>query len=134
MMKKDHSKIVVFFVVTPYSRVGAYQRFGANYCLHLYVEVAHLKGTNISVHFRAFYNDINFVTPHNCTRAIYFLSISLCFFPYFDFWVDKHFLGIYRFTYNSLSQRPPLWSSGQSSWLQIRRPGFDSRHYTRKKK
>jgi hypothetical protein len=25
--------------------------------------------------------------------------------------------------------RPPLWSSGQSSWLQIRRPGFDSRHY-----
>jgi hypothetical protein len=25
--------------------------------------------------------------------------------------------------------RLPLWSSGQSSWLQIRRPGFDSRHY-----
>jgi hypothetical protein len=25
-------------------------------------------------------------------------------------------------------QLPPLWSSGQSSWLQIRRPGFDSRH------
>jgi hypothetical protein len=24
---------------------------------------------------------------------------------------------------------PPLWSGGQSSWLQIRRPGFDSRHY-----
>jgi hypothetical protein len=23
----------------------------------------------------------------------------------------------------------PLWSSGQSSWLQIRRPGFDSQHY-----
>jgi hypothetical protein len=30
--------------------------------------------------------------------------------------------------------RPPLWSSGQSSWLQIRRPGFDSRHYQEKKK
>jgi hypothetical protein len=30
-------------------------------------------------------------------------------------------------------QRPPLWSSGQSSWLQIRRPGFDSRHYQGKK-
>jgi hypothetical protein len=28
-----------------------------------------------------------------------------------------------------MSGRPPLWSSGQSSWLQIRRPGFDSRHY-----
>jgi hypothetical protein len=29
--------------------------------------------------------------------------------------------------------RPPLWSSGQSSWLQIWRPGFDSRHYQKKK-
>jgi hypothetical protein len=28
---------------------------------------------------------------------------------------------------------PPLWSSGQSSWLQIRRPGFDSRRYQKKK-
>jgi hypothetical protein len=28
--------------------------------------------------------------------------------------------------------RPPLWSSGQSSWLQIRSPGFDSRHYQKK--
>jgi hypothetical protein len=28
---------------------------------------------------------------------------------------------------------PPLWSSGQSSWLEIRRPGFDSRHYQKKK-
>jgi hypothetical protein len=28
--------------------------------------------------------------------------------------------------------RPSLWSSGQSSWLQIRRPGFDSRHYQKK--
>jgi hypothetical protein len=30
-------------------------------------------------------------------------------------------------------ERPPLRSSGQSSWLQIRRPGFDSRHYQEKK-
>jgi hypothetical protein len=29
--------------------------------------------------------------------------------------------------------RPPLCSSGQSSWLQIRRPGFDSRYYQKKK-
>jgi hypothetical protein len=28
---------------------------------------------------------------------------------------------------------PPLLSSGQSSWLQIRRLGFDSRHYQKKK-
>jgi hypothetical protein len=32
-----------------------------------------------------------------------------------------------------LLNRPPLWSSSQSSWLQIRRPGFDSRHYQEKK-
>jgi hypothetical protein len=25
--------------------------------------------------------------------------------------------------------RPPLWSSGQSSWLQIQRSWFNSRHY-----
>jgi hypothetical protein len=24
---------------------------------------------------------------------------------------------------------PPLWSGGQSSWLQIQRAGFDSRRY-----
>jgi hypothetical protein len=29
----------------------------------------------------------------------------------------------------NLCQEPPLWSSGQGSWLQIQRPGFDSRHY-----
>jgi hypothetical protein len=29
--------------------------------------------------------------------------------------------------------RPPRWSSGQSSWLKIRRPEFDSRHYQKKK-
>jgi hypothetical protein len=28
---------------------------------------------------------------------------------------------------------PPLWPSGQSSWLQIRRPGLDSWHYQKKK-
>jgi hypothetical protein len=25
--------------------------------------------------------------------------------------------------------RPPLWSSSQSSWLQIQTSGFDFRHY-----
>jgi hypothetical protein len=28
-----------------------------------------------------------------------------------------------------LSPRLPLWYSGQRSWLQIRRSGFDSRRY-----
>jgi hypothetical protein len=29
----------------------------------------------------------------------------------------------------SIYSWPPLWSSGQSSWLQIQRPGFDFRRY-----
>jgi hypothetical protein len=35
----------------------------------------------------------------------------------------------YCFTWDG----PPLCSSGQSTWLQIRRPWFDSRHYQKKK-
>jgi hypothetical protein len=35
--------------------------------------------------------------------------------------------------YSTKLLKPPLWSSGQSSWLQIRRPGFDSRHYQKRK-
>jgi hypothetical protein len=31
-----------------------------------------------------------------------------------------------------ITDRPPLWSSGQSSWLQIRRPAVDSRHSQKK--
>jgi hypothetical protein len=31
------------------------------------------------------------------------------------------------------TRTPPLCSSGQSSWLQILKPGFDSRHYQKKK-
>jgi hypothetical protein len=44
-------------------------------------------------------------------------------------------ISIYKRIFRSckLDTRPPLWSSGQSSWLQIRRPGFDSRHYQKKK-
>jgi hypothetical protein len=38
-----------------------------------------------------------------------------------------------KFTYYMSYKRPPLWSSGLSSWLQIRRPEFDSRHYQKKK-
>jgi hypothetical protein len=33
----------------------------------------------------------------------------------------------------NIQNRPPLWSSGQRSWLQIQRPGFDSRHWQKKK-
>jgi hypothetical protein len=40
------------------------------------------------------------------------------------------FLLISCLVYSPLScSRPLLWSSGQSSWLQIQRSGFDSRNY-----
>jgi hypothetical protein len=41
--------------------------------------------------------------------------------------------GEWRKLHNEKLHGPPLWSSGQSYWLQIRRPGFDSRHYQKKK-
>jgi hypothetical protein len=44
---------------------------------------------------------------------------------------SKEYIYIYIYIY-IYCLRPPLWSSGQSSWLQIRRPGFDSRNYQKK--
>jgi hypothetical protein len=38
----------------------------------------------------------------------------------------------YLYTFLFVIGRPLLWSSGQSSWLQIRRPVFDSRLYQKK--
>jgi hypothetical protein len=46
----------------------------------------------------------------------------------------KCLMSVRKYEYKSYNESmPPLWSSGQSSWLQIRRPGFDSRHYQKKK-
>jgi hypothetical protein len=49
------------------------------------------------------------------------------------YWLQNNFLDN---SSSHIGQRitisPPLWSNGQSSWLQIRRPGFDSRHYQKK--
>jgi hypothetical protein len=44
-------------------------------------------------------------------------------------WTPDLFCFLLYFFQPLLTTRPPLWSSGQSSWLQIRRPGIDSRHY-----
>jgi hypothetical protein len=34
-----------------------------------------------------------------------------------------------KFVVQNVGKRPPLWSTDQSSWLQIQRSGFDSRQY-----
>jgi hypothetical protein len=48
-----------------------------------------------------------------------------------QFWKGDRLYGSISHSFHvaSTNVRPPLWYSGQSSWLQIRRPGFDSRHY-----
>jgi hypothetical protein len=49
-----------------------------------------------------------------------------------DISLRSHCCDILNSRGNAYEDGPPLWSSGQSSWLQIRRPGFDSRHYQKK--
>jgi hypothetical protein len=46
------------------------------------------------------------------------LSTCNCFWPF-----------LYNFLLYFMVLLPPLWSSGQSSWLQIQRSWFDSRRY-----
>jgi hypothetical protein len=41
--------------------------------------------------------------------------------------ISEHICLPFYLCCNMSITRPPLWSSGQSSWLQIRRLGFDSR-------
>jgi hypothetical protein len=36
---------------------------------------------------------------------------------------------LFKYCFGMYTEGPPLWSSRQSSWLQIQRPGFDSRRY-----
>jgi hypothetical protein len=48
--------------------------------------------------------------------------------------LPPHFTPQKHYYFNVNYSRPPLWSSGQSFWLQIRRPGFDFRQYQKKKK
>jgi hypothetical protein len=81
-----------------------------------------------------------FVGPHNGTSQmtvldiITALRISLKYLLMFQNFAHRHiYIYIYIYIYEYIYiKRPPLWSSGQSSWLQIRRRGFDSRHYQKK--
>jgi hypothetical protein len=68
----------------------------------------------------------NFISPSIFLHQ--FLSTILCFTICKQIMIESYFI------YCGVKCWPPLWSSGQSSWLQIRRPRFDSRHYQKKKK
>jgi hypothetical protein len=71
--------------------------------------------------------------PHQVSSVLLF-----CHSPFYsEHCVAFSFTNLRKLVTSHINQacsivRPPLWSSGQSSWLQIRRPGFDSRHYQKK--
>jgi hypothetical protein len=61
----------------------------------------------------------NLLLARNLTREAHYYYSYYYYYYYYYYHHHHHY-------------RPPLWSSGQTSWLQIRRPGFDSRHYQKK--
>jgi hypothetical protein len=64
-------------------------------------------------------------------QGAYRVHMSYSFWPWNDVvsWIilalESNFIIVHYFS----NERPPLWSSCQSSWLQIQRSGFDSRCY-----
>jgi hypothetical protein len=63
--------------------------------------------------------------PEDCNPCLSVVVSSLSsFISAFKLLTKLHNLLKYK-----TGSRPPLWSSCQSSWLQIQRSGFDSRHY-----
>jgi hypothetical protein len=57
-----------------------------------------------------------------CLETVFSVSNCLLLYNEINAWVVNK-------VSNTVLFGPPLWSSDQSSWLQIRRSGFDSRHY-----
>jgi hypothetical protein len=61
------------------------------------------------------------LTPFIYFFLIHFTSLLVCVY------ILSQFVRVLLFSITFLG--PPLWSSGQSSWLQIQRSGCDSRRY-----
>jgi hypothetical protein len=69
-----------------------------------------------------------------CILIPFIFSFDSCFFPPLALFLSLFhhlfmFFSSIFFISSYLYVRPPLWSSGQSSWLQIQRSGFDSWRY-----
>jgi hypothetical protein len=79
------------------------------------------------------------VSMSTCQTLCHIARSSISLFETVTYSIKINCLGtashvkFYLYVYMCIYIVPPLWSSGQSSWLQIRRPGFDSRHYQKKK-
>jgi hypothetical protein len=72
--------------------------------------------TSLPIHYSL---SSSYSTSHNLSKwNVYWMKLNWMMLVYY---IIHYYIG------------PPLWSSGQSSWLQIRSPGFDSRYYQEKK-
>jgi hypothetical protein len=72
--------------------------------------------------------NLNNSSKQNHRNCVRFFWWSQCFLKFLIFQVIVYVVTD-LFEILLQIQSPPLWSSGQSSWLQIQRSGFDYRHY-----
>jgi hypothetical protein len=99
------------------------------YSLHVSVPTGHPQVRYTISYYFCFLKDyFNTTDPlHVCNLIIRMLFVVIGFSTYSPNTCYRTLLSVAL-----RCARPPLWSSGQSSWLQIRRSGFDSRHYQKK--
>jgi hypothetical protein len=82
----------------------------------------------LTVFFIILSYDCSFSLPSSSSS-----TLTTILYPFYSFICIPHTFACLICT-SCHSSPQPLWSSGQSSWLQILRPGFDSRHYQKKKR
>jgi hypothetical protein len=78
------------------------------------------------------YHDRNFrgynrFLPQRTAASHTFYDLNRCTTSFCP--ISSCVLKLIRFLYYLIERWKPLWSSAQSSWLQIQRSGFDSRRY-----
>jgi hypothetical protein len=76
---------------------------------------------------------VNLLNRRAVGLLVLFCHFTVCVYIIFRDIISRSPLAVPYINIDVTGIRLPLWSSGQSSWLQIRRPGFDSRHYQEKK-
>jgi hypothetical protein len=83
--------------------------------LHLYIRQ--------KIFCRLFFLSHQCYIPHLICRS---LTSFIIFYEEYNLW--RNLIRIFT-SLTVILIRPPLWSNGQSSWLYIKRFGFDSRRY-----
>jgi hypothetical protein len=75
------------------------------------------------------FNLLSFKTKRKKNKMRFMISRWCLFLNLVFIFPFLYFLPVLAILLMFLSSWPPLWSSGQSSWLQIQRSGLDSRRY-----